>query len=75
LDCQEIKGTIVSCPWHGRKFSPLASIALDKAPQAFEGPLHRCMYDGQKIVICARTDQTVTEDLDWMAEWVTVNTL
>ena len=69
LDCADASGLAIVCPWHGRHFRPLARIVRNGTPQSYEGPLHRCDYDGEKLVIRTRPDATVTADTDWTAVW------
>jgi hypothetical protein len=72
LDMKESIGSSVVCPWHGRKFSPLARIEIDQGAQSFEGPFHHCKYDGEKLMIRTRANVASTDSIDWTAEWARV---
>ena len=72
LDTKEAKGSTISCPWHGRKFPPLASITLDGNYQSFAGPLHHCDYDGEKLTLRTLADVNMADKFDWTLAWTKV---
>lgn len=54
LDKEACDAKVITCPWHGREFSALCMIENNGKTQAFEGPLHRCTYDGETVEISVR---------------------
>jgi nitrite reductase/ring-hydroxylating ferredoxin subunit len=72
LDAKGTIGLTISCPWHGRKFPPLASIAVDGDCQTFVGPLHQCDYDGEKLIIRTLENKNMADGLDWTLAWTKV---
>lgn len=68
LDVQKSDGGLVECPWHGRKFRSLASIPRDSDSQTFEGPFHRCRYDGDTLSIETK-DVGRAAGADWSEVW------
>jgi hypothetical protein len=51
LDQDRCPGDTVACRWHGRKFRALCVVDLNGGRQAFAGPLHSCVYDGEFLTI------------------------
>ena len=73
LDDHACSGPTVACPWHGRIFRPVAEFANDGSHQLFEGPLHRCEYDGEKLTIRVLSSSGIHKGVDWTAAWTPVS--
>ena len=76
LDKDDCDVKVITCPWHGREFSALCMIENNGKAQAFEGPLHRCTYDGKNVEISIRKPAATrvrSDDgrgiADWTAPW------
>jgi hypothetical protein len=69
LDDEACSRSSVMCPWHGRTFRPVVEIANDGSRQAFEGPLHRCDFDGGTVTIRTLSSAGIPEGVDWTAPW------
>jgi Rieske Fe-S protein len=76
LDKDDCDVKVIICPWHGREFSALCMIENNGKAQVFEGPLHRCTYDGENVEISIResaAERVRSADgggiADWTAPW------
>jgi len=76
LDKDNCDVKVITCPWHGREFSALCKIENNGKTQTFEGPLHRCHYDGESVEISIRKPATThvrsndtCDIVNWTAPW------
>ncbi|MEX2450115.1 MAG: Rieske 2Fe-2S domain-containing protein [Rhodospirillales bacterium] len=69
LDIAGEIGPMLECPWHGRKFHPVATIKNDGSRQVLEGRLHHCVYEGKMLKVRIKSSVGMDEKFDWTEQW------